>query len=70
MGYQKVTCATNRKEYSDNEGYHAPLLHGAFRLPNGRAASANGKLSGGHSRDAHRYGSRAANREEIQHEPA
>ncbi|HVZ46501.1 MAG TPA: aromatic ring-hydroxylating dioxygenase subunit alpha [Ramlibacter sp.] len=32
MGYQKVTFATNWKEYSDNEGYHAPLLHGAFRL--------------------------------------
>jgi anthranilate 1,2-dioxygenase large subunit len=32
MGYQKVTYATNWKEYSDNEGYHAPLLHGAFRL--------------------------------------
>ncbi|MBN9427629.1 MAG: Rieske 2Fe-2S domain-containing protein [Burkholderiales bacterium] len=32
MGYQKVSFATNWKEYSDNEGYHAPLLHGAFRL--------------------------------------
>lgn len=32
MGYQKVTFDANWKEYSDNEGYHAPLLHGAFRL--------------------------------------
>ncbi len=32
LGYQKVSFATNWKEYSDNEGYHAPLLHGAFRL--------------------------------------
>lgn len=32
LGYQKVVFATNWKEYSDNEGYHAPLLHRAFRL--------------------------------------
>ncbi|MBN9427213.1 MAG: Rieske 2Fe-2S domain-containing protein [Burkholderiales bacterium] len=32
LGYQKVSFATNWKEYSDNEGYHAPLLHRAFRL--------------------------------------
>jgi len=32
LGYQKVSFASNWKEYSDNEGYHAPLLHRAFRL--------------------------------------
>lgn len=32
LGYQKVIYDTNWKEYSDNEGYHAPLLHSAFRL--------------------------------------
>jgi anthranilate 1,2-dioxygenase large subunit len=30
LGYQKVSFATNWKEYADNEGYHAPLLHSAF----------------------------------------
>ncbi len=32
LGYQKISYDTNWKEYADNEGYHAPLLHGAFRL--------------------------------------
>jgi len=32
LGYQKVVFATNWKEYGDNEGYHAPLLHRAFSL--------------------------------------
>ncbi len=32
LGYQKVTFSSNWKEYSDNEGYHGPLLHQAFRL--------------------------------------
>ena len=32
LGYQKVSFATNWKEYSDNEGYHGPLLHAAFRM--------------------------------------
>jgi len=32
LGYQKVAFATNWKEYSDNEGYHGPLLHAAFRM--------------------------------------
>jgi phenylpropionate dioxygenase-like ring-hydroxylating dioxygenase large terminal subunit len=32
LGYQKVVYNTNWKEYADNEGYHAPLLHRAFRL--------------------------------------
>jgi anthranilate 1,2-dioxygenase large subunit len=27
-----VSYSTNWKEYADNEGYHAPLLHSAFRL--------------------------------------
>lgn len=34
LGSQKVMMNTNWKEYSDNEGYHAPLLHTAFRLLN------------------------------------
>ena len=32
LGYQKVVYNSNWKECSDNEGYHAPLLHRAFRL--------------------------------------
>jgi anthranilate 1,2-dioxygenase large subunit len=32
LGYQKVAFASNWKEYSDNEGYHGPLLHAAFRM--------------------------------------
>ena len=32
LGYQKVAFDTNWKEYSDNEGYHGPLLHRAFRM--------------------------------------
>lgn len=32
LGYQKSRFNTNWKEYNDNEGYHAPLLHQAFRL--------------------------------------
>jgi anthranilate 1,2-dioxygenase large subunit len=32
LGYQKVCFSTNWKEYSDNDGYHGPLLHAAFRL--------------------------------------
>jgi anthranilate 1,2-dioxygenase large subunit len=32
LGYQKVQFATNWKSYSDNEGYHGPLLHAAFRM--------------------------------------
>ena len=32
LGYQKVVFASNWKEYNDQEGYHAPLLHRAFRL--------------------------------------
>jgi phenylpropionate dioxygenase-like ring-hydroxylating dioxygenase large terminal subunit len=32
IGYQKTMFATNWKEYGDNEGYHPPLLHRAFRL--------------------------------------
>lgn len=32
IGYQKTIYGTNWKEYGDNEGYHPPLLHRAFRL--------------------------------------
>lgn len=42
LGYQKVEFTTNWKEYSDNDGYHAPLLHAAFRLL--KFNSADGKL--------------------------
>jgi phenylpropionate dioxygenase-like ring-hydroxylating dioxygenase large terminal subunit len=34
LGYQKVRYASNWKAYNDNDGYHAPLLHSAFRLLN------------------------------------
>lgn len=34
LGYQKVRYTTNWKGYADNDGYHAPLLHRAFRLLN------------------------------------
>lgn len=32
IGTQKVRYQTNWKEWNDNEGYHAPLLHAAFRM--------------------------------------
>lgn len=32
LGYQKVYFETNWKEYGDNDHYHPPLLHAAFRL--------------------------------------
>lgn len=32
LGYQKVVYDTNWKFYFDNDGYHAPLLHAAFKL--------------------------------------
>ncbi len=32
LGYQKVRYASNWKAYTDNDGYHAPLLHTGFRL--------------------------------------
>lgn len=32
IGYQKVVFASNWKAYRDNDGYHAPLLHRAFRM--------------------------------------
>lgn len=32
LGYQKVKYAANWKAYTDNDGYHAPLLHTGFRL--------------------------------------
>jgi len=32
IGYQKVIYQTNWKAYIDNDPYHAPLLHTAFRL--------------------------------------
>jgi len=34
LGYQKVRYDTNSKSYTDNDGYHAPLLHQAFKLLN------------------------------------
>lgn len=34
LGYQKVVYDTNWKAYVDNDGYHAPLLHAAFKLLN------------------------------------
>lgn len=32
LGYQKVMFDTNWKAYMDNDGWHAPMLHSAFRL--------------------------------------
>jgi len=37
IGYQKVIFDCNWKVYNDNEGYHGPLLHTAFRLLNLRS---------------------------------
>jgi anthranilate 1,2-dioxygenase large subunit len=34
LGYQKVIFKANWKAYSDNDTYHAPLLHAAFRMMN------------------------------------
>ena len=34
LGYQKVLFKSNWKAYADNDGYHAPLLHAAFKLLN------------------------------------
>lgn len=34
IGYQKVRYKSNWKSYNDNDGYHAPLLHKAFRMLN------------------------------------
>jgi anthranilate 1,2-dioxygenase large subunit len=34
LGYQKVAYDCNWKAYVDNDGYHAPLLHQAFRMLN------------------------------------
>jgi anthranilate 1,2-dioxygenase large subunit len=39
LGYQKVVFDTNWKEYSDQEGYHAPLLHKAFKILNWRGGA-------------------------------
>ena len=34
IGYQKALFQCNWKGYNDSDGYHAPLLHGAFRILN------------------------------------
>jgi anthranilate 1,2-dioxygenase large subunit len=34
IGYQKVRYQSNWKSYNDSDGYHAPLLHGAFKVLN------------------------------------
>ncbi len=34
LGYQKVVFKANWKTYRDNDSYHAPLLHAAFRMLN------------------------------------
>ena len=39
LGYQKVKYRTNWKAYTDNDGYHAPLLHSAFRMLNWQGAA-------------------------------
>jgi anthranilate 1,2-dioxygenase large subunit len=42
LGYQKVVYQANWKAYIDNDPYHAPLLHAAFRLLNWQGS--HGKL--------------------------
>jgi len=50
LGYQKVLYDVNWKAYVDNDGYHAPLLHAAFKLLNWQGgqgeqyATANGHM--------------------------
>lgn len=34
LGYQKVTYQANWKTYRDQDGYHPPLLHAAFKMLN------------------------------------
>lgn len=34
LGYQKVRYKANWKAYNDNDGFHAPLLHRAFKILN------------------------------------
>lgn len=34
LGYQKITYNANWKAYRDQDGYHAPLLHAAFKMLN------------------------------------
>lgn len=49
LGYHKVVYAGNWKEYGDNEGYHPPLLHRAFRLLKWQGGQGvNGVTSYGH----------------------
>ncbi len=49
IGYQKTIYGTNWKEYGDNEGYHPPLLHRAFRLLRWQGGKGNnGVTEGGH----------------------
>lgn len=40
LGYQKYQIKANWKTYADNDGYHAPLLHTAFRLLNWQGGKA------------------------------
>jgi anthranilate 1,2-dioxygenase large subunit len=41
LGYQKASFDSNWKEYQDNDGYHAPLLHRAFQLLKWQAGRGN-----------------------------
>jgi anthranilate 1,2-dioxygenase large subunit len=41
LGYQKITFNCNWKVYMDNDGYHAGLLHTAFRLLDYQGGKAN-----------------------------
>jgi phenylpropionate dioxygenase-like ring-hydroxylating dioxygenase large terminal subunit len=40
LGYQKFVIKANWKTYMDNDGYHAPLLHRAFRMLNWQGGKA------------------------------
>jgi phenylpropionate dioxygenase-like ring-hydroxylating dioxygenase large terminal subunit len=41
LGYQTVVFQSNWKTYIDNDPYHAPLLHSAFKLLNWQGGSGN-----------------------------
>jgi anthranilate 1,2-dioxygenase large subunit len=45
LGYQKALLNANWKEVADNDGYHAPLLHKAFRLLNWQSGKGTQKVT-------------------------
>ncbi len=45
LGYQKVRYASNWKGYNDNDGYHGPMLHTAFRMLNFQGGKGSQRMS-------------------------